>query len=44
MAEEQADLAYTEEAWTQAEEEVEKSQMGMAKKIFILAKTGFVVF
>ena len=44
MAEEQADLAYTEEAWTQADEAVEKSPMGMAKKIFILAKTGFVVF
>ena len=44
MAEGQADLAYTEEAWTEEMENVEKSQMGMAKKIFILAKTGFVVF
>ena len=44
MAQDSQDLANTEEAWTQEMDNVEKSPMGMAKKIFILAKTGFVVF
>ena len=38
------EVAYTEEAWEQEMDNVEKSGMGTAKKIFILAKTGFVVF
>ena len=37
-------MAYTEEAWEQEMDNVEKSGMGMGKKIFILAKTAFVVF
>ena len=42
MTEEQ--LAHTDEAWEQEMEKVEQSPAAIAKKIFILAKTSFVIW
>ena len=38
------DLAYTDEAWAEEMEKVETSPAAIAKKVFILAKSGFVVY
>ena len=41
---EEAGLPYTDEAWTEEMEKVETSPAAIAKKVFILAKSGFVVY
>jgi len=37
-------IPLTEEAWTEEMEKVDASPLAIAKKIFILAKTGFVLY
>ena len=46
MAEEDqmVELPHDEQVWNEEMEKTESSPMGMAKKIFILAKSGFVLY
>jgi len=36
--------AHNEEEWNQEMEKVEASPLAMAKKVFVLAKTSFVIY